>query len=42
MLEVCRRYAQLSETVLGFLSAFSNSYMAEAGFSHIALHDSVK
>ena len=32
---VTKRYAQLSETVLGFLLAFSNSYKAEAGVSHI-------
>ena len=30
-----KRYAKLSEAVLGFLLAFPNSCMVEAGFSHI-------
>ena len=29
-----KRYAKLSENVLGFLLAFPNSYMVEEGFSH--------
>ena len=30
-----KRYAKLSETVLGFLLPFLNCYMVEDGFSHI-------
>ena len=30
-----KMYAKLSETALGFSSAFPNSYTVEAGFSHI-------